>query len=310
MTNTIARYFTASILAVGALLHMQAQSNKNALAGYVFEDLNKNGVRDNNEPGIKGVAVSDQVNITTTNDQGMYELTNPGGYGIIFISTPDGYAITNNFWQSANAASGPVNFALTKIKTPAAFTFIQASDTHISEKTVDRMDKFRAIIDSVKPSLVIITGDLVKDRQEVTINWRAGQLVMDEPSFNGGKDIGPDPFTTVLSGLVGCTLTTLRMYIKRKGFDITDIHCSVNMLQETEPFKTSIFRTISFGQPVTDEQKEKLLWVAKNCQVARLLQGEIVIDTHLSDDAAVPAGTGNYPPPDTESNLTIENYSS
>src|SRR5437016_6224865 len=98
MTNTIARYFTASILAVGALLHMQAQSNKNALAGYVFEDLNKNGVRDNNEPGVKGVAVSDQVNITTTNDQGMYELTNPGGYGIIFISTPDGYAITNNFW--------------------------------------------------------------------------------------------------------------------------------------------------------------------------------------------------------------------
>lgn len=45
-----------------------------------------------------------------------------------------------------------------------------------------------------------ITGNLVKDRQEVTINWGAGQLVLDEPLFNGGKDIGPDPFTTVLSG--------------------------------------------------------------------------------------------------------------
>ncbi|HTK18269.1 MAG TPA: hypothetical protein VL442_02090 [Mucilaginibacter sp.] len=53
-----------------------------------------------------------------------------------------------------------------------------------------------------------ITGDLVKGRQEVTINWRAGRLVLYEPSFNGGKDIGPDPFTTVLSGLLGCTLTT------------------------------------------------------------------------------------------------------
>ncbi|HTE27735.1 OsmC family protein [Flavitalea sp.] len=105
------------------------------------------------------------------------------------------------------------------------------------------------------------------------------------------QDIGPDPFTAVLSGLVGCTLTTLRMYINRKGWDIKDIHCSVNMLQEIEPFKTSIFRTVSFGQPVTDEQKERLLWVAKNCPVAKLLQGEIVIDTHLSDDAAVPAGT-------------------
>jgi putative redox protein len=134
-----------------------------------------------------------------------------------------------------------------------------------------------------------ITGDLVKDRREVIVNWRDGQLVLDEPSFNGGNDIGPDPFTTVLSGLIGCTLTTLRMYIKRKGWNITDIHCSINMLQETEPFKTSIFRTISFGQQVTDDQKERLLWVAKNCPVANLLQGEIVIHTHLSDDAAVPA---------------------
>lgn len=154
-----------------------------------------------------------------------------------------------------------------------------------------------------------ITGYLVKDRQEVTINWRAGQLVLDEPSFNGGKDIGPDPFTAVLSGLVGCTLTTLRMYIQRKGWDITDIHCSVNMLQETEPLKTSIFRTLSFG-PVTEGQKERLLWVAKNCPVAKLLQGAIVINTQLSDDPAVPAGTGNYPPSDAESNQATENYSS
>ena len=155
-----------------------------------------------------------------------------------------------------------------------------------------------------------INGDLVKGHQEITINWRAGQLVLDEPVFNGGNDIGPDPFTAILSGLVGCTLTTLRMYIKRKGWDITDIHCSVNMLQESEPFKTSIFRTLSFGQPVADEQKERLLWVAQNCPVARLLQGEIEIDTHLSDDAAVPAGAGNYPPSDTETTQVTKNYSS
>lgn len=143
-----------------------------------------------------------------------------------------------------------------------------------------------------------ITGDLVKDRQEVTVNWRKGQLVLDEPPFNGGKDIGPDPFTTVLSGLIGCTLTTLRMYIKKKGWAITDIHCSVNMIQHTDPFKTVIYRTICFGQPVTDEQKERLHWIAVNCPVARLLQGEISIDTYLSDDAAVPAAMRNYPSPD------------
>ncbi|PPK98903.1 OsmC family protein [Parapedobacter indicus] len=153
-----------------------------------------------------------------------------------------------------------------------------------------------------------ITGDIVKDRQEVTVNWRKGQLVLDEPTFNGGQDIGPDPFTTVLSGLVGCTLTTLRMYIKRKGWDITDIHCSVNMIQQAEPFKTMIYRTLSFGQPVSDAQKERLLWIAVNCPVARLLQGEINIDTHLSEDPTVPAGLGDYPPSDDASADATENY--
>lgn len=153
-----------------------------------------------------------------------------------------------------------------------------------------------------------ISGDLVKGRRDVTVNWRAGQLVLDEPSFNGGKDFGPDPFTAVLSGLIACTLTTLRMYIERKRWDITDIHCSVNLVQTAEPFKTLIFRTVTFGQVVTYEQKERLLWVAKNCPVARLLQGEIVIDTHLSDDAAVPAGTGNYPTSDEESLKVTGNY--
>jgi putative redox protein len=151
-----------------------------------------------------------------------------------------------------------------------------------------------------------ITGDIVKDRQEVTVNWRAGQLILDEPAFNGGNDIGPDPFTTVLAGLVGCTLTTLRMYIKKKGWNITDIHCAVNMLQQIEPFRTSIFRTLSFGQPVTDAQKERLLWIAMNCPVAKLLQGEININTHLSDDPTVSAGMGNYPPPDEASTNATE----
>lgn len=155
-----------------------------------------------------------------------------------------------------------------------------------------------------------ITGDIVKEDQEVTVNWRKGQLVLDEPTFNGGQDLGPDPFTTVLSGLVGCTLTTLRMYIKKKGWDITDIHCSVNMVQQAEPFKTTIYRTLSFGQSVTDAQKERLHWIALNCPVARLLQGEINIDTHLSDDPTVPAGMGNYPPADDASTEATENYSS
>ena len=39
-----------------------------------------------------------------------------------------------------------------------------------------------------------------------------------------------------------------------------------------------ILRTIVLGQAVTDA-REKLLHLAKNCPAARLLEGEVVIDT-------------------------------
>jgi putative redox protein len=129
-----------------------------------------------------------------------------------------------------------------------------------------------------------ITGTITANRQQVDVEWRAGTLVIDEPKFNGGQDLGPDPFTMIVAGLVGCTLNTLRMYIRRKGWQIDDITVHANLAQQQEPFRTIILRTIVLGQTVTDEQGEKLLYIAKNCPAARLLEGEIVIDTVLDGD--------------------------
>jgi putative redox protein len=126
-----------------------------------------------------------------------------------------------------------------------------------------------------------ITGTITANRQVVDVEWRAGTLVIDEPKFNGGQDLGPDPFTMIVAGLVGCTLTTLRMYIRRKGWQIEDITVHANLVQQQEPFRTIILRTVVVGQSITEEQGEKLLHIAKNCPAARLLEGEIVIDTVL-----------------------------
>jgi len=134
-----------------------------------------------------------------------------------------------------------------------------------------------------------ISGTITANRQPVDVEWRAGTLLIDEPKFNGGQDLGPDPFTMIVAGLIGCTLTTLRMYIRRKGWQIDDIRVNANLVQQEEPSRAIILRTVVLGQPVTDVQGAKLLHVAKNCPAARLLEGEIVIDTVLdrmcSDEA-------------------------
>ena len=132
-----------------------------------------------------------------------------------------------------------------------------------------------------------ITGTVAANRQQVEVEWRAGTLVIDEPKFNGGQDLGPDPFTMIVAGLVGCTLNTLRMYIRRKGWPIDDITVHANLVQEQAPFRTTIVRTVVVvDQGVTDEQREKLLHIAKNCPAAKLLEGDIVLDTVV--DVAAP----------------------
>jgi Icc protein len=139
-----------------------------SVSGYVFLDKNHNGIKEDNEPGIKGVAVSDQVNVVVTDDKGYYRIPVMAGFGCVFISMPDGYSSANGYWKKVAAgATLSINFPLLVTAAHASFTFIQASDTHVSEKTLDRMQKFRAVVDSAKPDFVLITGDLVRDALRV-----------------------------------------------------------------------------------------------------------------------------------------------
>ncbi|MES1219905.1 MAG: metallophosphoesterase, partial [Bacteroidota bacterium] len=147
----------------------ETKTHVNPVSGVVFEDTNGNGAKDNNEPGIKGVIVSDEINVVVTNDEGFYQLPAVNGYGIVNVTIPDGYKAVNSFWQAVDVSNdkSTISFALSKLKSPKAFTFIHASDTHVSPASVGRMKKFEHIVDSVKPDFVIITGDLVKDALRV-----------------------------------------------------------------------------------------------------------------------------------------------
>lgn len=118
-----------------------------------------------------------------------------------------------------------------------------------------------------------IVGHIGTQKYLCTINWRNGQLIMDEPLSNEGKDLGPDPFSTLLASLAGCTLATLRMYIDRKGWDIPEITISLNATQESEGELETIFsRQISFSKDIPNEQKERLLLIADKCPVSKILE--------------------------------------
>ena len=127
-----------------------------------------------------------------------------------------------------------------------------------------------------------IEGSIGVQKYLCTISWRNGTLLIDEPESVGGQNIGPDPFSTLLASLAGCTLSTLRMYIDRKEWNIPEIKISLNLSQETnEKLETKISRTITFSSEVSEEQKERLLFISEKCPISKLLKGNITINTTL-----------------------------
>ncbi len=134
--------------------------------GIVYLDRNGNGSPDAGEPGIVGVVVSNQVAAVRTDNAGRFELPGGEGFGVVFVSVPDGYRSAGPFWK--RLGSGPLDFSLVKVPSRPAFTFIHASDTHLDSLSLPRMRRFQALVDSIHPDFVIITGDLVRDALRVS----------------------------------------------------------------------------------------------------------------------------------------------
>jgi hypothetical protein len=137
------------------------------IAGIVFEDANRNGQRDPGERGISGVAVSNQRDVVQTGADGRYALP-PAPYGVVFMSLPDGYASVGDFWRAASGSPGSAaDFALTPQPASTTFTFIHASDPHVSQQNVGRLQQLRGIAEKYRPEFVLVSGDLVRDALRV-----------------------------------------------------------------------------------------------------------------------------------------------
>jgi hypothetical protein len=176
--KNMAKKFSVLVITVifGAILGQQtihqthAATERITITGCVFLDKNDNALRDQDEPGIPGVVVSDQVEVVATDQNGTYQIESSGGLGIVFISIPNEYSTRVPFWKHIERKSDQfqADFPLKKEQKTNRFSFIHASDPHLSKRILPRFNKFKSIVSSRKPAFVLMTGDLLHDALQVS----------------------------------------------------------------------------------------------------------------------------------------------
>ncbi len=111
------------------------------------------------------------------------------------------------------------------------------------------------------------------------ISTRHHALSADEGASGGGADAGPRPYELLLSGLGACTSITLRMYAERKGWDVGAISVRLELSKEGETDR--IARFVSFANPLTEEQRVRLLEIAGKTPVTKTVMHGAAITTTI-----------------------------
>ena len=113
----------------------------------------------------------------------------------------------------------------------------------------------------------------------------------DEPLDFGGNDFGPSPYEFVSAGLSACTVMTMQMYARRKGWDLqnVEVHTSYSKTHaedcancETDSAKIDTFhREIRISGKLDDKQRQRLMQIADRCPVHRTLHSETQVITKM-----------------------------
>lgn len=103
------------------------------------------GIVSSEEGAVKGVVVSDGVEVTTTDENGIYQLKSGKKWGYVFISIPSNYEVPSagvlpQFYQMLRGNTDTVervDFTLRKVSGQDTYKVIMLGDMHLANRTSD-----------------------------------------------------------------------------------------------------------------------------------------------------------------------------
>jgi putative redox protein len=141
---------------------------------------------------------------------------------------------------------------------------------------------------AMKPVIVRSAGSF---RNEIEVGPH--RIIADEPLDAGGNGEGPTPYDLLAAALGTCTSMTLHYYAKREklpleGVEVTLVNDRMHAKDCADCVTTAgyIHRfdvKIRLRGPLTPQQREQLLDIARRCPVYKTLTSEIRIEERLEE---------------------------
>jgi putative redox protein len=106
-------------------------------------------------------------------------------------------------------------------------------------------------------------------------------VIADEPQEMGGKNLGFSPSELLAASLASCTLITLRMYINRKQWEVSEINIKIDFEKDAEQNVALFTCKIEVIGEIDEIQKQRLETIANSCPIHKTLTHSIEIKTTL-----------------------------
>jgi len=114
---------------------------------------------------------------------------------------------------------------------------------------------------------------------QMEISTRGVGFLADEPVENGGLGSGPTPYDLLCAALGACTAMTLRLYAQRKGWPLGNVRVLVRHVRPIATSEDRFMRELELSGELTDEQRARLMDVARRCPVHLTLEHGSHIET-------------------------------
>ncbi len=107
-------------------------------------------------------------------------------------------------------------------------------------------------------------------------------FVVDASKQEGGSDLGPNPTRTLEGALAACGAMTLKMYARRKGWDLETVEIRVRRAESQDAHAPHLLeKELRVAGALSDEQRARLLEIADKCPVHRMLTEGVKVQSRI-----------------------------